>query len=99
VAALASLPSAAQWLGYPTADIYGLWQPQGLYIGDITKDIKPADLPIQPWAAELYKHRRETESKDDPTGWCVPGGVPRSDAVPYPFKIVPVPAAGMVLIL
>lgn len=123
MAALASLPSAAQWLGYPTAniprlpngkvnlsapapktadghpDIYGLWQPQGLYIGDITKDIKPADLPIQPWAAELYKHRRETESKDDPTGWCVPGGVPRSDAVPYPFKIVPVPAAGMVLIL
>jgi hypothetical protein len=83
--------------GHP--DIYGLWMPQGLYIGDITKGIKPADLPIQPWAAELYKHRRDTESKEDPTGWCVPGGVPRSDAVPYPFKIVPVPAAGMVLVL
>lgn len=83
--------------GHP--DIYGLWMPQGLYIGDITKDIKPADLPFQPWAAELYKHRRATESKEDPTGWCVPGGVPRSDAVPYPFKIVPVPAAGMVMVL
>jgi hypothetical protein len=83
--------------GHP--DLYGLWQPQGIYIGDITKDLKPGELPIKPWAAELYKHRRDTESKEDPTGWCVPGGVPRSDAVPYPFKIVPAPAAGMVLVL
>jgi hypothetical protein len=80
-------------------DLFGLWQPFGGYIGDITKDIKPGELPFQPWAKALYKHRRDTESKEDPTGWCVPGGVPRSDAVPYPFKIVPVPAAGMVLIL
>src|SRR5271165_5345647 len=36
----------------------------------------------------LFQQRRATESKDDPTGNCIPGGVPRSDAVPYPFKIV-----------
>jgi hypothetical protein len=53
---------------------------------------------MQPWAADLYKHRRETLSKDDPTGiLCTPGGVPRSNAVPYPFKIVNTP--GLVIIL
>ena len=36
----------------------------------------------------MFQHRRDTESKEDPTGDCIPGGVPRSDAVPYPFKIV-----------
>jgi len=78
-------------------DISGLWQPAPLYIGDISRDLKPGEVPFQPWAEELYKHRRETQSKDDPTGWCVPGGVPRSDAVPYPFKILQAP--GMVAIL
>ncbi len=68
-------------------DISGLWMPNGGYIEDIAKDLK--EVPFQPWAATLYRHRRDTLSKEDPTGWCVPGGVPRSDAVPYPFKILP----------
>ena len=69
-------------------DITGLWLTQGIYIGDIAKDLKPGEVPFQPWAEELFKHRRETLSKDDPTGRCIPGGVPRSTAVPYPFKIL-----------
>jgi hypothetical protein len=78
-------------------DIFGLWEPADFMVGDISKNLKPGSVPFQPWAEALYKHRRETNSKDDPTGWCVPGGVPRADAVPYPFKIVS--TAGMVLIL
>ena len=54
-------------------------------------------LPFQPWAADLYKHRRDNLGTEDPTGWCVVGGVPRSTAVPYPFKILN--TAGMVVIL
>jgi hypothetical protein len=77
-------------------DLSGLWLVQGLYIGDIAKDIKEG-APFTPWAAELYKHRRDTLSKEDPTGWCVVGGVPRSTAVPYPFKILN--TTGMVVIL
>jgi hypothetical protein len=69
-------------------DITGLWLTQGIYIGDIAKDLKAGEVPFQPWAEELYKHRRDTLSKDDPTGRCIPGGVPRSTAVPYPFKIL-----------
>ena len=69
-------------------DLSGLWLTQGIYIGDIAKDLKPGDVPFQPWAAELFKHRRDTLSREDPTGRCIPGGVPRSTAVPYPFKIL-----------
>lgn len=68
-------------------DIAGLWNPNPSYIGNLARDLKPGDVAFQPWAEELYNKRRATESKDDPTGWCVPGGVPRNNAVPYPFKI------------
>jgi len=68
-------------------DLAGIWMPARPYFINIATDMKPGDLPFQPWAAALFKQRRETESKDDPTGNCIPGGVPRSDAVPYPFKI------------
>jgi hypothetical protein len=68
-------------------DISGLWLTRGIYIGNIARDLKE-EPPMQPWAAALYKQRRDTLSKDDPTGKCVPGGVPRSTAVPYPFKIL-----------
>ena len=78
-------------------DISGLWEPAEVLIGDIAKNLKPGSVPFQPWAEELYKKRRATESKDDPTGWCVPGGVPRNDLVPYPYKIVN--ASNMVIIL
>ena len=78
-------------------DLSGLWQIQGPYIGDISRDLKPGELSFQPWAAELYAHRRETLSKEDPTGRCMVGGVPRSTAVPYPFKILN--TTGMVVIL
>src|SRR3989442_8725481 len=49
-------------------DISGLWLTRGIYIGDIAKDLKPGELPFQPWAEELYKHRRDTLSREDPTG-------------------------------
>src|SRR5450755_2288991 len=64
-------------------DIAGVWQIAGLYVANIAKDIK-GDVPFQPWAEALYKQRRANESKEDPTGYCIPGGVPRSDVVPYP---------------
>lgn len=69
-------------------DITGIWDPARPYFLNIAKDLKESDIPYRPWAAALYKHRRDTESKEDPTGNCIPGGVPRADAVPYPFKIV-----------
>jgi hypothetical protein len=78
-------------------DISGLWEPADILIGDIAKNLPPGSVPFQPWAEALYKKRRDTLSKDDPTGWCVPGGVPRSNAVPYPFKILNMPDMVVVL--
>ena len=82
-------------------DLSGIWLTQGIYIGDITRDLKNGEVQFQPWAAELYKHRRDTLSREDPTGKCVVGGVPRSTAVPYPFKIVHTTSAtgSMVVVL
>jgi hypothetical protein len=78
-------------------ELAGLWRPSPGLTGDIAKNLKPGDVPFQPWAEALYKQRRATESKDDPTANCIVGGVPRSDLVGYPFKILQVP--GMVAIL
>src|SRR5215831_14401637 len=55
--------------------ISGLWMPDRRYIGDIARDLK--EVPFQPWARELYAQRRANNSKDDPTGHCMVGGVPR----------------------
>ncbi|MDO8630010.1 MAG: hypothetical protein Q7R41_05910 [Phycisphaerales bacterium] len=79
-------------------DLSGLWLTRGIYIGDIAKDLKPGAVPFQPWAEALYKERRANNGKDDPTGKCVPGGVPRSTAVPYPFKILHT-SSNMVVVL
>jgi hypothetical protein len=72
--------------GHP--DIVGIWDPERPFFLNIATKLKPEDIPYKPWAAALYKHRRDTESKEDPTGNCIPGGVPRADSVPYPWKIV-----------
>jgi len=78
-------------------DFSGVWQPGPGYIENLAKDLKPDAVPFQPWAEALFRERRANLSKDDPTGHCIPGGVPRADAVPYPFKIVPTPDALLIL--
>jgi hypothetical protein len=78
-------------------ELAGLWRPSPGLTGDIARNLKPGEVPFQPWAEELYKKRRANSSKDDPTANCIVGGVPRSDLVGYPFKILQVP--GMVVIL
>jgi len=67
----------------------GLWRPSGKLIFDITGGLKPGDtIPYQPWAETLYKKRVANDFRDDPTSNCIVGGVPRSDFVPYPFRIL-----------
>jgi hypothetical protein len=79
-------------------ELAGLWRPSPGLVGDMSRGMKTGDVvPFQPWAEELYKYRRSTNSKDDPTANCIVGGVPRSDFVGYPFKILQVP--GMVVVL
>lgn len=76
----------------------GLWRPLGRTVFDITSGLKPGEvIPYQPWAEALFNERRTNDTRDDPTANCIVGGVPRSDFVPYPFKILETP--GLVAIL
>ncbi|HEY6507848.1 MAG TPA: hypothetical protein VIY56_07525 [Vicinamibacterales bacterium] len=78
--------------------IDGLWRPTSRLIGDVRVGLKPGEtVPFRPWAEALYKTRLANDGRDDPTSNCIVGGVPRSDFVPYPFKIVENP--GLMLVL
>jgi hypothetical protein len=68
-------------------DLSGTWVTRPGYTGNIARDLKPGEVPFQPWAAELYKYRTDRLGKDDPQAYCVLSGVPREHVVPYPFKI------------
>jgi hypothetical protein len=78
-------------------DLSGTWLTRGGYTVNIAKDLKPGEVPFQPWADALYKHRLSNDGKEDPQGRCVLSGVPREDVVPYPFKILN--TNGMIVIL
>src|SRR5258708_3014632 len=89
----AASPKAAD--GKP--DLSGVWVTMAGYTGNLARDLKAGEVSFQPWAAEVYKHRQETLSKDDPQAYCVLSGVPRENVVPYPFKILN--SKGMIVIL
>jgi hypothetical protein len=73
----------------PTNSIFG-----GFSI-NIAQNMKPEDVPFQPWAKKLYEERMASEGKDDPEGYCLPSGVPRTN--PYPYKIIQTPGVAIVL--
>ena len=75
----------------------GLWRPAPGIVGDMTRGLKGGEIPYQPWAETLFKERRANDSRDDPTARCVVGGVPRSDFVGYPLKILETPAMTAIL--
>lgn len=75
----------------------GIWQMNGKYLQNIAADMKPGEVPYQPWAAQLFKARQDGAlGKTDPAARCIPG-MPKLDALPYPFKIIETP--GMVMML
>src|SRR6202451_2508198 len=79
-------------------DITGIWLPNGLkYLINIAADLKPDEVPFQPWAAALYKERRANNGRDDPNNRCLPSGVPEKDAVTSPFKIMQYPGETVIL--
>ncbi len=48
---------------------------------------KLIEVPFQPWAKAVYEARLATLSKTDPEGLCLPPGIPRMMATPFPFQI------------
>jgi hypothetical protein len=67
------------------------------YFINIAADLKPEDVPFQPWAAALFKQRLQNQGTDSPTAHCKPTGLPILNSVPVPFKIVQTP--GLIIML
>jgi len=49
------------------------------------------EVPMQAWAAALYKQHKDSLSREDPEARCLPPGVPRMSTTPYPWTIVQTP--------
>ena len=90
-----SAPAPRDAAGKPV--LAGLWRPSPGLAGSITRGMDGGEVPYQPWAKKLFDDRQANDARDDPTARCVVGGVPRSDFVGYPFKILQVP--GLVVVL
>jgi len=57
------------------------------YFWNILADFKPAEVPIRPEAAELF--RKNAASAITPVSSCLPLGIPGADMLTYaPFKII-----------
>ena len=93
-------------------DLSGVWlsdpdpngKPEGIenavfnqYFVNITADMKPEEVPFQPWAAALFKQRLQSQGKDDPIARCKPTGVPAINTIPIPFKIIQTPRLIVIL--
>ncbi len=67
------------------------------YLNNIAADLKPEEVPLQPWAAAQFKQRGADLSRDFPYTRCLPPGVPLISSFPAPWKVIQNP--GLVVIL
>ena len=68
-------------------DFSGVWRPDNVFVGDISRGLKPGDkILLHADAEKLMKSRKAGE---DPEANCLPTGVPRM--APYPWTIAQAP--------
>jgi hypothetical protein len=91
----APTPKAAD--GKP--DLSGIWQTPGpKYLANIAADLKPGEVPFQPWAEKVFRERSQLlHASEESNAHCLPPGVPRINATPNPFKILPMPGVTVIL--
>lgn len=80
-------------------DLSGIWQAADpRYLTDIAADLKPDDVPFQPWALAVYGQRKSGALfREDPPANCLPPGIPRIAATPLAWQLIQTP--GFVAIL
>jgi len=85
----AAAPRSAD--GHP--DLSGIWESgTNKYILNLAADLKPGDVPFQPWAKALVDQRADgSHSGEDPFANCLPQGVPRVNNSPPPWKVIQKP--------
>src|SRR5579864_2018390 len=77
-------------------DVSGIWvAATGKYLANIAAD--GIEVPIQPWAAAIYKEHRDQNGKGHPSERCISHGLPDYDALAIPFKLIQTPGEIAVL--
>jgi hypothetical protein len=74
-------------------DLSGFWMPTEAvkHLLNLAADMKPGEVPLQPWAEALYKERIENNGKDHPGVRCWPSGIPEKNNIPDGLKVVQTP--------
>src|SRR5262252_3191740 len=74
-------------------DLSGFWMPADnvRHLLNLAADLKPEDVPLQPWASQLYKERIDNNGKDHPGVRCLPSGIPEKSNIPDGLKVVQTP--------
>jgi len=74
-------------------DLSGFWMPVEAvkHLLNLAADMKPGEVPLQPWAAELYKERIDNNGKEHPGARCLPSGIPEKNNIPDGLKVVQTP--------
>ncbi|MEO8258213.1 MAG: hypothetical protein ABI868_12775 [Acidobacteriota bacterium] len=77
--------------GHP--DLSGFWVPTNAvkHLLNLAADLKPGEVPLQPWAAAVYQERIENNGKDHPGARCWPSGIPEKNNIPDGMKLVQTP--------
>src|SRR5580700_10545720 len=68
------LNAPAQRTPYGKPDLSGFWLPENVtkYLLNLAADMKPEDIPLKPWARDLYNARIDNNGKDHPGVSCLP---------------------------
>jgi hypothetical protein len=79
-------------------DLSGLWyiRPFAKYHVNFAADF--GKVPLTPSGESIYKRHLEKLGAEDPSTRCLPSGVPRFYADPFPFKILQRPGIVMMLL-
>ena len=74
-------------------DLSGFWMPLDnvKHLLNLAADMKPEEIPLQPWAQELYKERIDNNGKEHPGVRCLPSGIPEKLNIPDGLKVVHTP--------
>ena len=87
-----NLSAPAPRLANGKPDLSGIWEPDNKYVRELAADLKPGDVPFQPWAKALFDQRKDgSHSYEDNAAHCLPPGTPRINAAPFPWKLVQTP--------
>ncbi len=75
---------------YGKPDLSGFWMPvdEVKHLLNLAADMKESDIPLQPWARDLYNQRIANNGKDHPGVSCLPSGIPEKDNIPDGLKLV-----------